>query len=73
MAGISNVDLVFRCISGDKNAWDKFVRRFSPLIFWAIRKRLNQANHPYSQQDLEDIFASVFLFARCNFLPTFGT
>lgn len=61
MTDLSGATLILRCINGEKRAWDKFVQQFSPLILWAIKKRLSRANYHYSQQDLEDIFQNVFV------------
>ena len=58
---LSDQSLVVRCINGDKSAWDKFIERFSQLILWAIKKKLNRANCHYNQQDVEDIFQDVFI------------
>ena len=53
--------LVKRCINGERLSWDKFVERYSRLIYWAIRKALKRTNYQHSQQDLEDIFQNVFI------------
>lgn len=60
MPDLNDLSLVLRCINGDKSAWDRFVERFSPLVFWAIKRRLRQAGYPCNQQDIEDIFQNVF-------------
>lgn len=61
MHGLSDANLVVRCIRGEKSAWEEFVGRFSDVIFWAIKKKLNCINHHYNQQDIEDIFQDVFI------------
>ena len=61
MRKLTNSALVERCIKGDRLIWDKFVERFSGLIFWAIKERLNRSNLYYNQQDIEDIFQNVFV------------
>lgn len=53
--------LVGRCINGEKAAWDRFVERFSAIIFWAIKRRLQEIGYHYGQNDLEDIFQNVFV------------
>lgn len=58
---LSSRSLVLRCINRERLAWDKFVERFSQLIYWAIKERLNRTNYHYNQQDLEDIFQNVFV------------
>lgn len=61
MRDLSNASLVTGCIKGSRIAWNKFVERFCPLIFWAIKNRLNKSGYPFNQQDIEDIFQDVFV------------
>ncbi len=61
MPDLSNQLLVERCINGDKSAWDKFVQRFSRLIYWAIKEKLKYSSFNYTQQDTKDIFQDVFV------------
>ena len=61
MPDSSDSSLVARCINRDRLAWDKFVERFSPLVFWAIKDRLSQARYPGNREDIEDIFQNVFV------------
>ncbi|MBL7092122.1 MAG: sigma-70 family RNA polymerase sigma factor [Candidatus Omnitrophica bacterium] len=61
MSDLSNSSLVARCINRDRLAWDKFVERFSPLVFWAIKDRLGQARYRGNREDIEDIFQNVFV------------
>jgi len=58
---LSNSSLVARCINGDRPAWDKFVERFSPLVFWAIKDTLGQARYSGNREDIKDIFQNVFV------------
>lgn len=61
MQGLNNSSLVTRCINRDRLAWNKFVERFSPIIFWAIKKGLARFGFSYTRQDTEDIFQNVFV------------
>jgi RNA polymerase sigma-70 factor (ECF subfamily) len=61
MQGLNNSSLVARCINRDHLAWNKFVERFSPLIFWAIKAGLARFGFSYTRQDTEDIFQNVFV------------
>lgn len=49
------------CCSGDGKATEDFVRRFSPLIYGAIKSALSAKKIPFVIQDLEDLHNSVFL------------
>ena len=61
MQDLDDQSLVARCNYGDRVSWEKFVERFSQLIFWAIKERLKRANFRHNQQDIEDIFQNVFV------------
>ena len=60
MSDSSIPSLVARCINHDRLAWNKFVERFSPLVFWSIKNSLTRDGYPYNWQDIEDIFQNVF-------------
>ncbi len=53
--------LIQRCIQKDKKAWRVFLKKYSRLIYWAIKKRLAAINSDSQQCDIEDIFQEVFL------------
>ncbi len=58
---LSDSSLVARCIRRERPAWNEFVERFSSLVFWAIKNKLEGAGYAYNRQDLEDIFQNVFV------------
>jgi len=47
-----------RLLGGDKAAWDRFVGRFSPVIFAAVHRRLGPAGRG---GDAEDVAQDVFV------------
>jgi RNA polymerase sigma-70 factor (ECF subfamily) len=47
-----------RLFEGDKATWDRFVQRFSPVIFAAVRRRLVPAGRT---DDAEDVAQDVFM------------
>ncbi len=49
------------CLRKDKKSWDLFVQKYSKLIYWAIRKRLEASGFEYNQDDIDYIFQEVFL------------
>ena len=49
-------------IAGEKRAWDRFVSRFSPIIFAAVRRKLVSAGR---LEEAEDVAQNVFL-RLCN-------
>ena len=53
--------LIAGCVSGDKAAWDAFVRQYGPLVYHAIYKTL--ALHHASEHGAvaEDLFQEFFL------------
>jgi len=52
--------LVQKCIEGDVEAWNEFVERFSGLIYWAIKRKLNKHDSAYLQSEAEDIYQRIF-------------
>ncbi len=58
---MNEIELIRRCLQKEKKAWDVFVRKYSKLIYWAIRKRLNASGFKFSQDDIDGIFQEVFL------------
>jgi len=55
LATIADADLVARCRTGDQQAWNELVNRFSRYVY-AITSRV----YRLSQQDAEDVFQDVF-------------
>ncbi len=53
--------LLKECISGSKEAWDAFVERYSKLIYYSINKTLNMHANNLQQEDVEDIYSTVFV------------
>jgi RNA polymerase sigma-70 factor (ECF subfamily) len=47
-----------RLVLGDKAAWDRFVVRFAPVIFAAVRRKLIPAGRV---EDAEDVAQDVFI------------
>ncbi len=54
-------ELVNKCLSKDKPAWNEFVLRFKPLVERAVRLRLSRHNFTHSVEDIKDITQSIFL------------
>jgi len=54
-------DLIRRCISRDRGAWNEFVKRYSGLVYWAIEDRLKKWDYLYQRHDIEEIHQNVFL------------
>jgi len=52
--------LIKRCIDGDSGAWSEFVDRFSGLIYWAIKRKLNKYESTYLMGEVEDIYQLIF-------------
>jgi len=63
---ISNEALVRLCVAGDSKAWGIFVERFSSLVFWSIRRRMQRIGANISNRDIEDIHQETFLYIWKN-------
>jgi RNA polymerase sigma-70 factor (ECF subfamily) len=57
-AASEQFDGLDRLIVGDKAAWDRFVTRFAPVIFAAVRRKLVPAGRG---EDAEDVAQDVFI------------
>jgi RNA polymerase sigma-70 factor (ECF subfamily) len=53
--------LASRCASGEREALEALVNRFSDLVYHAVKHTLILKCVPHTQQDLEDLHGSVFL------------
>ncbi len=55
-------ELIKRCLhNGDREAWETFVRRYSRLIWNSIHKTFHSYFFQYTNEDIEDIYSSLFL------------
>ncbi len=54
-------DLLRECLGGSRDAWHRFVERFSKLIYHSINKTLQSYACNLQQEDIEDIFNGIFL------------
>ena len=52
--------LIQGCLSQDKEAWDTFVERYSPVISHAILHTLKRYSVDYAMEVVDDLFQSVF-------------
>lgn len=55
-----DIDLIGRCIRGEKKAWDTLVARVSQFVYYCIRKVMRGATGKVYEEELEDIFQQVF-------------
>ncbi|MDD4939218.1 MAG: sigma-70 family RNA polymerase sigma factor [Candidatus Omnitrophica bacterium] len=71
---MNDLEFVRRCVSGDKQAWEEFVERYSSLIYNYIHGVLRIKGHSYTQEHVKDLFQEIFLsLSKDNFrkLKTF--
>jgi len=53
--------LIERCIRREEKAWEEFIERFSGLLYYSAKKRLQKSGMMFMQQDVEDIVQAVFM------------
>ncbi len=58
---LSEAELVARCASGDRGAWEAFVDRFGPLIQALARRMLARRTGRARDADVDEIVGEVFL------------
>jgi len=66
--------LLSRCLDGDREASELFVRQFSGLIYHSVRHTLAAKDIPFSNEDLEDLHNTIFLHLfenRCRKLSQY--
>lgn len=55
-------ELIRRCLDDeDRTSWEAFVRKYSRLIWNVIHKTFHNYSFTYSQEDVDDMYSSVFL------------
>jgi RNA polymerase sigma-70 factor (ECF subfamily) len=59
--GEEDLLLASRCASGEETALEALVKRFSGLIYHAVKHTFILKRVPHTQQDLEDLHGLVFL------------
>ena len=58
---MNDLDFVQRCVNGDSQSWEEFLRHYSRLIYKYIYSVLNSKNILASNQDhVDDIFQELF-------------
>lgn len=53
--------LLSKCLSGDRNASEELVRRFSDLVYRFVQYTLMAKHVSYNKHDLEDLHNTIFL------------
>lgn len=57
---MDDLEFVQRCVKGDKQAWDEFLKTYSRLIYNYIHNVLNVKGYPFAQSHINDIFQGIF-------------
>jgi len=50
-----------QCIQGNKSAWKKFIKRYSPLIYYTIQKIFKSKYIDGSLEEIDDLHNEVFM------------
>ena len=58
--------LIANCVSGEKAAWDEFVRQYSNLVYHTVRKTLHLHHSDPCDDIVEDLYQEVFLSLLAN-------
>ena len=65
---MDDLEFVHSCVKGDKQAWDRFVDKYSRLIYSCIYNILGTKDYAFAQSHIQDIFQEFFCFLiRDNF------
>ena len=59
---MDDLEFLRNCVKGDRQSWDKFVDKYSRLIYSYIHSVLKiKGAHQFSQDDIGDLFQEIFL------------
>ena len=58
---MDDLEFVQRCVGGDKIAWDKFVEKYSRLIYNYIYSVLKTKGFILAAENINDLFQEIFL------------
>ena len=62
----SKEELLKACSGGDEKAWADFVEEFTPLIRWAIKRKISRSFDFVDDGDISDIFQMTFAHIWSN-------
>jgi RNA polymerase sigma factor (sigma-70 family) len=55
-----DLQLIETCIQGKAGAWHSFIKRYSPLVYYVIRKVLYARSAAVSREELADLHNDIF-------------
>jgi RNA polymerase sigma factor (sigma-70 family) len=58
---MDDFELIKRCVSGNKAAWDCFVERFTRLIYDSVIRTLRRCGHQVEQELVNDLHQDIFV------------
>lgn len=57
---MDDLEFVRRCVKGDNQSWDEFLKKYSRLIYNYIHNVLGSKSYKLAQEHIEDIFQGIF-------------
>lgn len=54
-------EMIIKCISGDEEAWEEFLRKYKKLMEKIVYTTLDRKGYKFTKQDIEDIIQNVIL------------
>ncbi len=58
---MDDLEFARRCAKGDKQAWNKFVEKYSSLIYKYIHSVLKIKGYAFTQENIHDLYQEIFL------------
>jgi len=58
---MGDLEFVQRCVNGNKQAWDEFLRKYSRLIYSYIYSIIRLKGSVLTQESINDLFQGIFL------------
>lgn len=56
---MNDLDFIQKCVNGDSQSWDEFLKRYSRLIYKYILSVFNSKNIPSPDEQISDIFQGI--------------
>ena len=58
---MNDLEFVQKCVTGDKQSWELFLKQYSRLIYSYVYSTLKTKNHYFNQENVEDLFQEIFV------------
>jgi len=54
-------ELIEKCLQGCNDAWQRFIKQYSSLVYYVIQKVLRSKDASFASEDIDDLHNDIFL------------